>query len=113
MAFLCVAIRRDSISFLMFPSRSHVLVFSSEISPVCRLKYPYRCFSSNFYFLIFVVVPFVLMLSVVVVISLSLFLSALSACIDAFTQSSSLDIYRLFISSLECIVIIFYPLIAV
>ena len=45
-------IRRDSVSLLRFPFRNHVQVLSGEISPVCRLKYPYNCFSSHFYFLL-------------------------------------------------------------
>ena len=48
MALFCVAIRRDSVSLLKFSFRSHVHVFSCRISLVCRLKYPYSCFSSLF-----------------------------------------------------------------
>ena len=47
----------------MFPFLCHVLVFSSEISRICRLKYPYSCFSSHFGFLI-VFVLLILVLSV-------------------------------------------------
>ena len=53
---LFVAFRWDSFSVLRFPVQSHVLVFSYEISPICRLKYPSLCFSSHFYFLMSVFV---------------------------------------------------------
>ena len=49
MALFCAAIRRESVSLLGFPFLSHVQVFLYEISSVCRLKYPYSCFSSNFF----------------------------------------------------------------
>ena len=49
-ALLCVAIRKDSVSLLRFPFLSHVQVFSCEILSVCRLKYPYSCFSFSFLF---------------------------------------------------------------
>ena len=55
MVLFCVAIRRNSPSFLRFSFHGHVQVFSWEISSVCRLKYPYSCFSSHFYFLVFIV----------------------------------------------------------
>ena len=42
------AIRRDLVSFLRFPFLCYVQFFSHEISLVCRLKYPYSYFSSNF-----------------------------------------------------------------
>ena len=48
-------IKRDLVSLLRFPFRSHVLVFSCAISPVGRLKYPYSCFSSHLYFVVIVV----------------------------------------------------------
>ena len=51
MALFWAAIRRDSVSFLMFPFRSHVHGFSCEMSLVSCLKRPYSCFSSHFYFL--------------------------------------------------------------
>ena len=50
-ALFCAAIRRDSVSLLRFPFLSRVQVFSSETSLVCRLKYPYSCFSSHFFWL--------------------------------------------------------------
>ena len=53
--FFHVSVRRDSVSLLRFPLLSHVQVFSSEILSVCRLKYPYSCFSSHFYFQVIVV----------------------------------------------------------
>ena len=61
MALFWAAIQRDSFSFLRFSILSHVQVFSSEISLVCRLKYPYSCFYSHFTFLvIFVQMMFIL-----------------------------------------------------
>ena len=45
-----VAIRRNSLSLLRFPFRSRVQVFTCETSPVCRLKYSYRCFFLPFLF---------------------------------------------------------------
>ena len=95
MALFCVVIRRDSVSLSKFPFHGHIQVFSWEISPVCRLKYPYSCFSFHFSFLVFTVVPFVLMLLVLllaVVISLSWLFLMYSARprIDATTLSSML-----------------------
>ena len=55
MALFCTVIRRNSVSFLMFPFRSHVQVFMWNISFVCRLKYSYSCFPSHFYSLFNVV----------------------------------------------------------
>ena len=51
----CAAIRIHSISLLRFSFLSNVQVFSCEISLVCRLIYPYSCFSSYFYFLVILV----------------------------------------------------------
>ena len=58
----CFVLLLEGIQFLSsFPFLSHVQVFSCEISLVCRLKYPYSCFSSHFCFLvIFVLLMFVL-----------------------------------------------------
>ena len=74
------------------PLCNNVQVFLCEISSVCRLKYPYSCFSSQFGFLVFVVFLSVLMLSLLflaVVISFSLlFYVMLCPCIDVFTQPS-------------------------
>ena len=78
MAIFCAAIRRDSISFLKFLFLSHVLVFLCLISLVCRLKYPYSCFSSHFCFLI-IVVLLILMLSVVFLVGV-ICLSLLFLC---------------------------------
>ena len=75
MASFCAAIKKHSFSLLRFIFLSHVWVFSYQILLVCRLKYPYSCFSSNFYFLL-IVVLLIFMLSVLflfAVISLSLF----------------------------------------
>ena len=76
MAFICAAIRRDSVSLFMFLFLSHIQVFSCEISLVCRLIYSCTCFSFHFYFLV-IVVLLMLVLSVsilVAIISPSLFL---------------------------------------
>ena len=80
MALFWAAFKIDSVSFLKFPFHCHVLVFSYEISIVCRLKYPHSCFSSQFCFL--VVVPLNIMLSV-------LFLVAISLSLPFFTYSSN------------------------
>ena len=48
MALVCVAVRRDSVSFLRFLFLSYVQVFLCEISLVCRFKCPCSCFSSHF-----------------------------------------------------------------
>ena len=45
MALFSVADRRESVSLLRYSFLSHVQIFSSEISFVCRLKYPYKCLS--------------------------------------------------------------------
>ena len=49
------AIWKDSVSLINFPFCSHAQVFQSDISSVCRLKYPYSCFSSHFCFLVIVI----------------------------------------------------------
>ena len=72
MALFSAAIKRDSVSFLKFHFLNHVKVFSLSTSPVCLLKYPYICFSSNFRFLVFVAFLFVLILLLDTVISFSL-----------------------------------------
>ena len=51
--FVFAAIRSDLVSLLMFPFLNYVHVFSCAISTVSRLKLPYSCFSSQFYFLLF------------------------------------------------------------
>ena len=48
---LWAAINRDSVSHFRFPLRSPTLVITCSMSFVCLLKYPYRCFYSNFCFL--------------------------------------------------------------
>ena len=68
MAFIKLVLRchfvvlLEEIQFLKVSARSHVQVFSCEISPTCRLKYPYRCFSYHFCFRDFPVFLFVLIL---------------------------------------------------
>ena len=58
----------------MFPFLRHVQTFWCEILFVCRLKYPYSCFSSHFCFLVVVRLIFVLsVLSLIAVISLCSF----------------------------------------
>ena len=106
MAFFSAVIRRDSVSLIRFPLLSHVQIFWCEISPVCRLKYLYSCFSFHFCFQITLV-----LLIIVLLISLSLLflLYSSSPHIDAFTLSSVLvsplppflDTYNLSMSSLD------------
>ena len=66
MALFSAVIRKDSGSLLRFLFVSHAQVFSCDILFVCRLKYPYSCFSSHFCFLVIVLllilVLFVLLL---------------------------------------------------
>ena len=65
MALFSAADRRDSLRFHFL---SHVQVFSWEISLVCRLKYPYSCFSSYFC-LLFIAVLWILMFSVLFIVT--------------------------------------------
>ena len=105
MALFCTAIRRDSVSLLRFPFFSHVHIFSCEMSLVSRLKHPYSCFSSHFYFLvIFILLIFVLsVLFLVVVISLPLInTSTLFSMLASLLPPSFLVIYSLSTSSLRC-----------
>ena len=94
MALFCVAIRRDSVSLLRFPFLSHLQVLSYEILFVCRLKYPYRCFSSYFCLLVivvlFIIVLFVLFLVAVIRLSMLFLMLSLSRRIDASTLFSML-----------------------
>ena len=81
----------DWVSLLMFLFLRHVQVISYATSLVCRVKYPYSCFSSHFCFLFpfffSVILP---LLSLVAVIRYSLFvLMYLSKrCIDISLQFS-------------------------
>ena len=70
MALFCAALKIDLFPQFRYPFHGHVQVFSL----VCRLKYPYSCFSSHFSFFAFVVliVLMFLMLLLAAVISLSL-----------------------------------------
>ena len=112
------AIRKNSVSLLKFSFLSHVQVFSYELTLVCRLKYPYSCFSSYFCFLV-IFVPLMLVLSVLFLGTVISFPSrfstlSLSRCIDASTLSSMLVsplplsflvTYRLSTSFQVCIVV--------
>ena len=113
MALFCAAIRKDSVSLLQFSFLSHAQVFLCEISPVCRKKYPFSCFSPHFCFLV-IVVQLVFMLSVlflVTVISLPLFFLSNSRVLS-FSLSSTIachlppfhDMYSLLMSSLAWMV---------
>ena len=70
----CAIITRDSVS----PSTyfiNYVQIVFGKYSSVSRLKYPYSCFSSHFYFIVFVIILFGFMLSLLLhatMISLSL-----------------------------------------
>ena len=115
MALFCAAIRRDSVSLLKFPFLSHVQVLSCEMLFISRLKRPWSCFSSYFFFL-FVVILLSIVLSVLflmaVIRPLSCFsLLSSSRCMDVSTLSSVLasplhpsflDTYSLSTSSLGC-----------
>ena len=112
MAFFYVAIRRDSVSLLKSPFLGHVHVFSCEILLISRLKRPWSCFSSDFCFLV-IVVLLVCALSVlfpvaVIIPSLRFSMKSSNRCIDASTLSlmltshllSFLDTHNLSMSSL-------------
>ena len=91
-----VLLSRDSVSLLRFSFLIHIQIFL----PVCPLKYPYRCLSSHFCFLVvfifiylfFLFVPMLLLLLLVATISLSLLFLIYSSrpCIDASVLSSLL-----------------------
>ena len=65
MALFCAAIRRDFVSCFRFSILSYVQVFSWEISLICCLIYLHNCFSSNFYFLVIVVLFIIWVISAV------------------------------------------------
>ena len=93
MALFYAAIREYSVSLLRFPFPSHVLVFFWEISQLCRLKYPYCCFSFHFCFLViamFSLVLTMLLLAVVVFESSHWFIHGLS------------PLYRSFLIPMSC-----------
>ena len=104
MAFFCDAIRRNSLSLLRFPFLSHVPVFSSEISLVCRFRYPY---SSFFFppicllviFVLLIIVLFVLFLVAAILVFLGsfFFMNSMKRRIDAILnvgESSSSNFSR-------------------
>ena len=110
MALFCAAVRKDSVFLLGFHFLSYVQVFSYVISFVCRLKYPYNCFSFHLYFLVIVIllmlVVFVLFL--VAVSSLCSFLCSLRVVLSRYRRYLPcwrvfppvfLDTYSLSISS--------------
>ena len=63
-------IKRNSVSLLKFFFLSPVLMFWYEVSSVCRLKYPYSCFSSHFCLLFCIVYPFALILQLILLADL-------------------------------------------
>ena len=79
-------IKRDSISLLRSHFCSHVQLFWCEILSFCRLKYPYSCFSSCFFFLVIVVlfafILSVLLLAAIISAPLFIFMSSASPNID-------------------------------
>ena len=115
MSLFCAAITRDSVVFFCFFLRflflSYAQVFSYAISLVCNLKYQYICFSSDFFYPVFIVVLFFLILSVLLlaaVISLSLlffYLQFSSPCVHGSKQSSTLVNPRLllFLTHIVCL----------
>ena len=101
--------RRDSVSLMRLLFRCHVHVFSWEISPVYRLKYPYSCFSSHFRFEGFVDLYAISGLSgccnkfiIIIIITLRVFHTSVSLAqsagaieyTDCFTPTSVLDMTR-------------------
>ena len=101
---LCCHLKRFSFSRKVY-FRSHVQVFSCKILSACRLKYPYICFSSNFWFLVFIVFLSGLMLPMILlatVISLSLLFIMQSSKLSCPLDPSFLATYSLSMSSLGC-----------
>ena len=62
MTIYFAAIRRDSVSLLGFSFRSHDRDISCANFQVCRQKYPYVCFSSHFFLLVFLAFLYLFML---------------------------------------------------
>ena len=91
MAKFCAAVRRDSVSLLRFPFLSYVNIFSCEISLICHLECPYKCFSSHFCFLIIVVMLVIVLFALFLVTVIILWF-----------------FYVVFVSSYECISGVFY-----
>ena len=73
MVLFCAAIRRDSVSLLKFPFLIHVQVLSCEMVFISRLKRPWSCLPSHFYFVVIVI-----LLSIVLSV---LFLMAVIFCV--------------------------------
>ena len=99
MALFSASMRRHSVPLLRFTFRSHVQIFSYEISLICRLKYPYSCFSSHFSFLVLFccccccccfdcLILSALLLVVVIIFSLLFLIYSSCPRIDSSTQSS-------------------------
>ena len=55
MGYFCALVNTDSVSLFRILFFSHVHIFLCAISLVCRLKYPYSCFTSHFFFFVLVV----------------------------------------------------------
>ena len=112
-ALSCAAIRRDSVSLLKFPFRSHVHVLSCEILFMSRLKRPWSCFPSHVCFLVIVILLFIVFLASFLVAVMSppscFRIYSLSRCMDASTLSSMLA-SPLPPSFLETYSVIFWPL---
>ena len=108
MTLFSTAVRRVSLSLLRFLFLNHIQVSLREISLICRLKCPYSCFASQFYFLV-ISVPMMIMLSVLFLMALPPRLCKSSShCIDASTLAwmllgplppSFLDTYSLSVLS--------------
>ena len=89
------AIRRDSVSLKRFLFCLHVQGFSCKMTPVCRFKYPYSCFSLHLYFQE-IVVYFVLTLSVLLLAAvISLYLLLLMWSSSPHFNASSLSLMLL------------------
>ena len=87
-ALFFASMRKDLVSLLRFSFYSHNQVFSSQISPVCRLKYPYKGLFFLFCFQGFVVLLIFMLSALLLVAVISLFLTESSSlCIDISTLS--------------------------
>ena len=92
-----------SVSLLRFLFLSQVQVFSREISFICRLKYPYSCFSFYLFFLV-IAVPFTFMLPTLFLVNLnSLYLLFFMHSYPCFLQCWRVLFLLLFLTHIVCL----------
>ena len=108
MVSFCVAIKRDSVSLLMFTFLSNIQIFSYEISLVCRLCFPfYFCLQAIVVLLIFMLhvlflVAIISFLKIFLMLSSSpaIDVSTLFSMLASHLPASVLDSYSLSMLSL-------------